>query len=594
MISRSADQGEHDAPSETASGPRANRLIATVHNAQLEISSRIVAYLLHPRVARSAPEVEYYEPGTTRLGAALWRPAILGLVASIAILVGASQPNSPFTVKSPGAWWFGIPAADPTPHVGGPGQWLFVGVCAVYGGMILMLRAWYDIIRLASRMKGIPVAKFVPVFVAWTIPLLLVAPLFSQDPYSYAAQGELMSHHISPYLYGPGVLSTGNPFGALTAPMWRYVTSPYGPVFLVVDGWIVAATHHNALASIEALRFLALAGVIMFAAAIPAVARSFHRDGATAFALAVLNPLILLNLIAGEHNDALMLGFLVVGYAVARKGHPVIGVLLCSIAAAVKIPGFIGVIYIGWEWKGSSLSVRERLRPLFGAVLLGALAMSAASEFAGVGWRWIAGLSNPDTVRSWLDPATAVGLLFGQVANLFGLSSLGHPLLTFARAGALSVSAVIAVILLRWSDRIGPLSAIGWSCIAVVVLGPVVQPWYLAWGVVFLAPIAEGRVRRFLFVISAISCFLGLPGGNVLVGELQSANPILVALFALLLIALALGMAGPRVRALIRPRTRLRLPGTHTKTAPEVRAVRIEPAAALFAEEMADNSRSSV
>jgi hypothetical protein len=141
---------------------------------------------------------------------------------------------------------------------------------------------------------------------------------------------------------------------------------------------------------------------------------------------------------------------------------------------------------------------------------------------------------------------------------VFGLGSLGHPLLTFARAGALALSVVVAVVLLLWSDRIGPLSAIGWSCIAVVVLGPVVQPWYLAWGVVFLAPIAEGRVRRFLFVISAISCFLGLPGGSILVNELQSANPIVIALFSLLLITLALGMAGPRVRALIRPRGRLR------------------------------------
>jgi hypothetical protein len=329
-------------------------------------------------------------------------------------------------------------------------------------------------------------------------------------------------------------------------------------VFLVLDGWIVSAMHHNALASIEALRFLALIGVILFAAAIPTVARSFHRDGATAFALAVLNPLILLNLIAGEHNDALMLGFLVLGYAVARRGHPIIGVLLCSVAAAVKIPGLIGVIYIGWEWKGSALSVRERVRPLIGAIALGAVAMTAASEFAGVGWRWIAGLSNPDTVRSWMDPATAVGLLFGQVANVVGLGGLGHPLLTFARAGALALSVVIAVMLLLWSDRIGPLSAIGWSCIAVVVLGPVVQPWYLAWGVVFLAPIAEGKVRRFLFIISAISCFLGLPGGAILVNEIQSANPILIALFSLLLIALALGLSGPRVRAFVRPRARLR------------------------------------
>ena len=35
-------------------------------------------------------------------------------------------------------------------------------------------------------------------------PLLVVAPLFSRDVFSYAAQGEMMSHHINPYHYGPG------------------------------------------------------------------------------------------------------------------------------------------------------------------------------------------------------------------------------------------------------------------------------------------------------------------------------------------------------------------------------------------------------
>jgi len=61
------------------------------------------------------------------------------------------------------------------------------------------------------------------------------------------------------------------------------VTSPYGPVFLVADGWIVEAMRHNVLATVEALRVLALAGVAMFRRAVPSIARSFGRDQATAF-----------------------------------------------------------------------------------------------------------------------------------------------------------------------------------------------------------------------------------------------------------------------------------------------------------------------
>jgi len=378
---------------------------------------------------------------------------------------------------------------------------------------------------------------------------LLVAPLFSNDAYSYAAQGELMSHHINPYLYGPGLLSTGTTFDALTARLWQNVTSPYGPVFLVLDGWIVEAVRHNVLATVEALRVLALAGVVMVATAVPTIARAFGRDGAMAFVLAVLNPLILLNLIAGEHNDALMLGFLLAGYALFKRGHPVVGLVLCGIAAAIKVPGFIGVIYIGWEWLGTGKSVRERIRPMLGAVAIAGVAMAAASLLANVGWRWIAGLSNPDTVRSWLDPATGIGLLAGQLANAIGLSTLDHLLLTVARGSAFVLACAIGLLLLGRSERIGSLSAIGWTLIAVAVLGPVLQPWYLAWGVVFLAPIVQGRVRKLVCVVSAVSCFLGLPGGWVLATELGHSNPAFIVLFSALLVAIALIVVGPRVRA---------------------------------------------
>ena len=259
----------------------------------------------------------------------------------------------------------------------------------------------------------------------------------------------------------------------------------------------------------------------------------------------------------------MLFGLLAIGLALARRGHPIWGILLCSVSAAVKIPGFIGVLYIGWEWRdigwewrGCEASYRERIRPLLGAVTIAGVSMTVFTQFAGVGWRWVAGLSNPDTVRSWLDPGTGVGLVFGQIASLVGVAGLGHPLLTFARAGALVFSLVIALVLLLWSDRIGALSAIGWTFIAVALLGPIVQPWYLAWGVVFLAPIAEGRVRKFVYVVSAVPCFLGLPGGWVFTDELRSANPFLTAVFALLLVALAVVLIGPNGRARLRLRPR--------------------------------------
>ncbi|MDA8290260.1 MAG: polyprenol phosphomannose-dependent alpha 1,6 mannosyltransferase MptB [Actinomycetota bacterium] len=515
---------------------------------------RTMSLVRSVRARVSVPEAEKvpYVPGVTRLASDLARPTLLGLVASVAIVVGASVPSSPFTLKNvPGAWYFGIPSPSVVPGNQAPGAGLFLGIVAVYAGMILMLRVWYDVVRYCSRTPGIPVARLVPVFAAWCAPLLFVAPLFSRDLYSYAAQGEMMSHHINPYTYGPAVLGQG-PFVGLVDTMWQNVGSPYGPVFLSIAGWIVSVTGHNDLMAVEGLRLVALLGTVAFAWAVPVIARSFGRDGAVAFALAALNPLMLLHLVGGGHNDALMLGFLVPAYALARRGHPVAGIVVCAVGAAVKVPALIGVVYIGWEWGGPGRPVRARVRPVATALVMSAAVMGALSYVAGLGWGWIAGLSNPDTVRSWLDPATALGLGLGKLVALVGLGDHTHALLTLTRGGGLLIAAALSLVLLLDSERVGPLRALGWSLIAIVVLSPVVQPWYLAWGFVFLAPVVEGRVRRGVVVASGIACFVGLPGVHVLVRQLGEANPLVLGASVLVLAGFVAVVLLPRIRRVSR------------------------------------------
>ena len=65
----------------------------------------------------------------------------------------------------------------------------------------------------------------------------------------------------------------------------------------------------------------------------------------------------------------LMLGFLLAGLWLAREGRPVVGVLVCTVGAMIKVPAFVGVVYIGWGWLGDDVSVevpgsgRPRWRP---------------------------------------------------------------------------------------------------------------------------------------------------------------------------------------------------------------------------------------
>ena len=64
----------------------------------------------------------------------LVRPAILGFIAMVSITLGVSQRGSPFVLKQPGAWFFGVPATS-----GAPSHVSFVGLVAVYGGLVLFI-----------------------------------------------------------------------------------------------------------------------------------------------------------------------------------------------------------------------------------------------------------------------------------------------------------------------------------------------------------------------------------------------------------------------------------------------------------------------
>ncbi len=533
--------------------PLLDRLNRLVDRARRRID-RSVVFLARMRTPLG--EVRPYVPGETPVARLLAVPAIVGFVSAVAIAWGASLPSSPFTWKSCSGivsgsitvchpWFFGIP---PPPVVTGAplpaNKNLFIGLVAVYGGMVVMLQAWIALIRIARRHKGLPLRSFAALFAAWTAPLLVVAPLFSRDSYSYAAQGEMMSRGISPYLFGPAVLGV-NAFSGLVDKLWADVTSPYGPVFLWMAGVNATVVHHDELLAVVGFRLLALAGVVMIGIFLPRLARSYGRDPSVAFVLAVLNPLVLLHLIAGAHNDALMLGFLVAGLWLARERRPVVGVLLCTIGAMIKIPAFIGVVYIGWGFLGDQVSWKSRLRPTAAAVGLGGVVMAAVAEMVGLGWGWVTALGNGATIRSWSDPPTIAGQLATKLLELARLGDHQHVLLSGTRDLGLVLAAAVALRLLWRAREATAMRAMGLTFLAVVLLGPAVQPWYVAWSMVVLAAIAEHRLRVLVIVLSTVACFLGLPGAGSLVVQFGEANQILVAvasLAMLLLLAIPLVM----------------------------------------------------
>ncbi len=456
----------------------------------------------------------------------LRRPALLGFVAVLSVCVGASLPSSPFKLEMAGTWFFGEPSSST-----GSQFLLLPGVVAVYGGMVLLTRVWYGLLQALRVRPGVPVATMMWIFALWVVPLLFVAPLFSRDVFSYAAQGEMMSHHINPYLYGPGSIGSG-PYIAPVDPLWLNTPAPYGPLFLMVDGWFASLSGHDARITVFFLRLLSVLGVALIAYCVPKLASAHGRDHGPAFVLAVLNPLTLLALIGGAHNDAIMVGLLVAGITAATYRHPVAGVVLCTMAAAIKVPAAMGIIYVAWQWApaGTPATVsgwRRRVRPVVLASLIALGVMGVLSLVSGLGFGWIFNLGAPGTVRSWMAPATAIGFLVSGALHAVGVGVGLGGVLTITRAFGLLGAAGIAVVCLRRADSYGYLWALGMSLLMFVLLGPVVQPWYLTWGVVMFAPVlTQGLTRAFVIALSVGASFIGLTGGEQLLSELVHANPV--------------------------------------------------------------------
>jgi alpha-1,6-mannosyltransferase len=488
----------------------------------------------------------------------LRRTIVMGLVATLAITVGALYGGASFETHLPGAWFFGMPGglfgSIGSDNIHPP----FVADIAVYGGLILLTRVWLGLLRYLRHHHGLPIKKIIVVVAIWSIPLLVAPPFFSRDVYSYAGQGEMVSHHIDPYVYGTGVLGS-TPFSSMPDTVWTNTPSPYGPTFLSLDGALTEASGHHILPDIVLLRLLELAGLALVVAATPTLARALGRDPAESILLGAGSPLVLTSLISGAHNDALMVGLLLAGLAVAQRFGTVPGVMLCAVAAGVKAPAALGVLFLGWVWAGPGASVRRRVGHTIGAGLIALSTLEVVTLIAGNGWGWLRNTTAADQSFTFVTPIDCVSRL---------VSALGQ--LVNVHLGALGVRDVLAVIGLLIAGAIGAWLLVrvpqdgltrnlGLSLLVLALLSPILWAWYVTWGILVLAPAATGRLRTAIIILGTFEIFVGAAPVRTMVGGLANPGilPDLVLAAALVAIAIVplnqLGSARRRQAAATAP-----------------------------------------
>lgn len=346
----------------------------------------------------------------------------------------------------------------------------------ILGGVALLLHAWLRLRPTPDR----PTAPTSTWFL-WSLPLLLAPPLFSRDAYSYAAQGLIVDRGMDPYTTGP--ISVPGDFADNVDPVWLYTPAPYGPLALQMQHTVVDLTFGNAYVAAVAMRLPAVLCVGVLALVLPRLAARLGRSEQGARWLGVLNPLVLLHLVGGAHNDAVMIALVVVGLWLAADGRIVAATLTVAAAAGFKQTAIFALIAAAalatrQAW-GAGHTYGQYVREAIKVGLVALAGFTVLTAISGLGWGWLHNLSVPMQMRSLLAPAT----LLGSIAQLL-LGAVGA---TGAAGAAVSVmqtlGGLLALAAVAWlALRVGPTHPVGASTAAFavfVVCGPVVQPWYV-------------------------------------------------------------------------------------------------------------------
>ncbi len=408
-----------------------------------------------------------------------------------------------------------------------------VAMGVVWTGIFMIVSAWLALGRFVrpGRPRIVSRSQMDRTLLMWTVPLVFCVPMFSRDVYSYLAQSEIAARGLDPYELGPAsalgvdhVLTRGVPN------IWRETPAPYGPLFLAVGRLMAMLTGDHVVSGVFIQRMFVLCGLAMIVWALPRLAARFGVSPVGALWLGALNPLVLFHIVIGVHNDGIALGLMLVGMELAMRGlEPLrwwwisLGAVTIVCAAMVKVPamaalGFLGVM-VARKLGGQIKHLLLVAGIMAGIAAVGVLAIGFGTGF---GFGWIGTLNVASTVKSWMSPPTALGFMGAGTGILLGLGNHTDAMIALTRLLGQGVSIVITVGLL-WKSFKGQLKAmngLGAALGAILVLGPVLQPWYVLWAVLPLATAVVGpKFRMFAMVTSAAIAVILPPTGSAFDGR---------------------------------------------------------------------------
>lgn len=434
------------------------------------------------------------------------RTLLMGLAAAVMLVIGGFGAG-------------GVLVRDPLMTNSPIGFWRYghghdMAAFLMYAGVVLMVWAWIRLGRdvLAERVGGRAVLTTALV---WIVPMLFAPPLFTRDIFSYLAQGALPLNGFNPYAVGPiampGILSDNVHY------FWQDTPAPYGPLFILLAKGVAWVIGNNIILGVVLMRLALLPGLALLVWALPELTRRLGGKVPLALWVAVANPMMVITMIGGGHNDLLVVGLLAAGFVVALRGRHVGGVALVTLAMAVKASAGVALPFIVLIWAAHMAgSQRVRITKAAAAGIGVFVVVFAACTFAaGVDLGWLPALSAPSMIVNWMSLPTAAGQIVGGILSLFGANY--QLFINIFRGIGIALLVVLAVRQ-WWAARDGGPDAVrraGIVLFAVAVLSPATLPWYVSWGMALLAmTVWTARGLQYMVFVSLMLIVVYYPNGE--------------------------------------------------------------------------------
>jgi alpha-1,6-mannosyltransferase len=344
--------------------------------------------------------------------------------------------------------------------------------------------------------ERVPLAAVVVLAVLLRVIAAWAHPLLEDDHYRYLWDGFRTATSFNPYARSPSEFFSDTTLGGKWDQVLHGINNPeltsiYGPVLQ----YVFAIAYFLAPGKVGAIQYLLVLIDLVLIAVLAA-----QRLPVRWLLVYAVHPLVLKEAIASAHPDILIGLFVVLACGAWKRGAAHWVGVWVGLAVATKIPAVVSLAFLFWRCKSPELATRDTIKTQ-----------------SDLSWRFRAGFSALITLG-----ALYVPFWWASGTDIVALTTFGerwkfNPLLFrvlelvfaphLARILALAAFLIVCFWLARdWKRRPAATPAIDLGFAAMLLLSPVVNPWYWLWGLA--VAILLGRSFGILLACSASLSYL--------------------------------------------------------------------------------------